>query len=198
STSVSVRLGDGLGGFSGTTTVLVGTTPRFAAIGDFNNDGNQDLASANFDANTVSIRLGDGLGGFSGTTNVGVGTQPFGLAIGDFNNDGTQDFASANFGANTVSIRLGGCSTSTAANVSVSGRVLTADGRGLRNAIVTLTDQQGVTRRSITSSFGYYRFEDIEAGQTYVVAVSSKRYQFTPRVISVTDELNDLNFTAEN
>ena len=33
-----------------------------------------------------------------------------------------------------------------AAEVSVSGRVTTSDGRGLRNAVVSLTDQQGVTR----------------------------------------------------
>lgn len=35
--------------------------PVGVAIGDFNNDGNQDLASANGSGDTVSIRLGDGL-----------------------------------------------------------------------------------------------------------------------------------------
>ena len=78
----------------------------------------------------------------------------------------------------------------------MTGRVLTNDGRGLRNAIVTLTVSQGVTRRVITSSFGYYRFENVEAGQTYVMAVASKRYQFPPRVISVADELTDVDFIA--
>lgn len=86
----------------------------------------------------------------------------------------------------------------TAAGVTVGGRVLTSNGRGLRNAIVTLTDTAGVTRRAVTSSFGYYRFEDVEAGQTYVIAVRSKRYQFTPRVISVTDELTDVDFVANS
>jgi hypothetical protein len=105
--SVSIRLGDGLGGFSGITNVSVGALPFGIAIGDFNNDGNQDIAATNFNANTVAIRLGDGLGGFSGTTAVSVGTNPLSIAIGDFDNDGKQDFAATNFNAATVSIRLG-------------------------------------------------------------------------------------------
>ena len=84
----------------------------------------------------------------------------------------------------------------TAAGVSISGRVTTPNGNGLRNAILTLTDSTGNVRTTITSSFGYYRLDDIEAGQTYVIAVSSKRYQFAPRVLSVADELTDLDFTA--
>ena len=77
------------------------------AIGDFNNDGKQDIASANYGSNNVSIRLGDGAGNFSGTTDVIVGTNPHSVAIGDFNNDGNQDFAAANAISNNVSIRLG-------------------------------------------------------------------------------------------
>ncbi len=74
----------------------LGNAPLSVAVGDFNNDGKQDIAAANFNANTVSIRLGDGLGGFSGTTDVGVGDESFIGAIGDFNNDGNQDIATAN------------------------------------------------------------------------------------------------------
>lgn len=84
----------------------------------------------------------------------------------------------------------------TAAAVSVSGRILNADGAGVRNAIVTLTDQNGVTRRMLTGSFGYYRFEDVQSGGTYVGAVSSKRYQFAPRTIVVSDEVSDFDFVA--
>jgi FG-GAP-like repeat len=105
--TVSIRLGDGLGGFSGSTEVSVGFTPYSVAIGDFNGDGKQDLAVANRDSNTVSIRLGDGLGGFSGSTEVAVGGGPISVAIGDFNSDGKQDLAVANRDSNTVSIRLG-------------------------------------------------------------------------------------------
>ena len=73
------------------------SAPNSVAIGDFNNDGKQDLAAANFGSPTFSIRLGDGAGGFTGTTEVSVGSAPYSLAIGDFNNDGKQDIATANF-----------------------------------------------------------------------------------------------------
>ncbi len=107
--TVSIRLGDGLGGFTGSTEVSVGSGPVSLAIGDFNGDGNQDLAVANQYSNTVSIRLGDGLGGFTGATEVSVGHQPYSVAIGDFNGDGKQDLAVANvyLTDSTVSIRLG-------------------------------------------------------------------------------------------
>jgi hypothetical protein len=105
--TVLIRLGDGAGGFSGTSTVTVGSNPYSVAIGDFNNDGKQDFATANIGSANVSIRLGDGAGNFSGTTTVGVGTSPQEVAIGDFNSDGKQDFATANVGSANVSIRLG-------------------------------------------------------------------------------------------
>lgn len=85
----------------------------------------------------------------------------------------------------------------TAANAYVSGRILTANGNGLRSAIISLTDNQGNVRTAISSALGYYRFDDVEAGQTYTVSVSSKRYQFAPRVVSVTDSISDFDFVAE-
>jgi hypothetical protein len=53
----------------------------------------------------------------------------------------------------------------TAASVSVSGRVMTASGRGIRNVIITMTDSQGNERTATTSSVGYYRFDNIAAGK---------------------------------
>ena len=84
----------------------------------------------------------------------------------------------------------------TAAGVEITGRVMTPDGRGLRNAIVSMTDSQGVTRTATTSSFGYYRFEDVEVGATYVVAVQSRRFRFAPRIVQVFDALTDVDFTG--
>ncbi|MGB4990441.1 MAG: FG-GAP-like repeat-containing protein [Pyrinomonadaceae bacterium] len=116
SINVSIRLGDGAGGFTSPTVpqVTVGTFPFSVAIADFNNDGNQDFATANSNPNNVSIRLGNGAGGFTSPTvaQVSVGTFPRSVAIGDFNNDGRQDFAAANSSSNNVSIRLGGCTDS--------------------------------------------------------------------------------------
>ena len=84
----------------------------------------------------------------------------------------------------------------TAANVSISGRVTTTNGAGLRNAVVTLTDSAGNTRTARTGSFGYYSFNEVEAGQTYTIAVNSKRFVFASQVVSVSDSITDLDFTA--
>ncbi|MBP6003015.1 MAG: VCBS repeat-containing protein [Pyrinomonadaceae bacterium] len=93
--------------FSDSADVSVGTFPFSVAVGDFNNDGKQDIAVANSNSATLSVRLGDGLGTFFPVTDVAVGSGPFLVAVGDFNNDGNQDIASANINANNVSIRLG-------------------------------------------------------------------------------------------
>jgi len=84
----------------------------------------------------------------------------------------------------------------TAANVSISGRV-TVGKSGLSRAVVTLTDMNGETRSVTTGLFGSFRFDDLTAGATYVVSVNHKRYTFTPRVVSILDDLTELYFTAE-
>ncbi len=87
--------------------VPTGLSPRAIAVGDFNHDGKQDMAVANFNAGTVSILLGNGDGTFQPHRDYAVGTQPVFVAAGDLNNAGKLDLAVANFGSNTVSILLG-------------------------------------------------------------------------------------------
>lgn len=82
----------------------------------------------------------------------------------------------------------------TAANVSISGRVFAENNQGLRNAVVTLTDSNGQTHTTRTTSFGYFTFEEIEVGQTVIIGVRSKRFQFAPQVFSVNEQLEGLNF----
>jgi hypothetical protein len=80
----------------------------------------------------------------------------------------------------------------TAANVTVGGRVLTAENQGVRNAIVMLTDSSGNTRSVRTNTFGYFAFEEVEVGQTYILSARSKEFNFASRVLSVNDEITDL------
>lgn len=84
----------------------------------------------------------------------------------------------------------------TAANVSISGRVLTAGGRGIANARVALIDSFGIPRTVATNPFGYYSFADVPAGQTYIVMASAKGYVFDTQTISVADDITGLNFIA--
>lgn len=101
----------------------------------------------------------------------------------------------ADYGNNRV-LRFSAASP-TAASVSISGRVLINSKRGLSNAFVYLTDSEGNTRTARTSSFGYYHFEGVPAGQTVVVTVVSKRFQFAPQVVNLNEEVTELNFVAE-
>ncbi len=84
----------------------------------------------------------------------------------------------------------------TAANVSISGRVMTAAGRGLPRTTVILTDMNGSSRTATTSMFGYFRFDDVQVGETYILTAVSKGYQFQQQTISVLDEMSDLDFIA--
>ena len=89
---------------------------------------------------------------------------------------------------------------STAASASISGRVLTADGAGIRNAKVTITGNSLIEPRIVTTgSFGYFTFEGLATGETYVVTVNSQRYTFsTPsRVVSLVDNVTDADFVAD-
>lgn len=86
----------------------------------------------------------------------------------------------------------------TAAEVIVSGRVLTADGRGIRNVLVTMVKSNGESRAVLSSQFGYFRFTDVAAGETCIFSVSAKRYTFSqPTLVrSIMEDADDLIFTA--
>ena len=82
----------------------------------------------------------------------------------------------------------------TASTVTVTGRVLTPDGRGLTNARVTLTDTFGGVRSALTGGFGYFTFTEVESGQMYVFSVISKRFEFAPQVLMVMNDIENLDF----
>ena len=85
----------------------------------------------------------------------------------------------------------------TAASVSISGRVLTAFGRGVSRTIVSLTDTRGRVKSARTNQFGYYRFTDVEVGETYIINARHKNYKFRPQAVSINDSLTNMNLIAE-
>ncbi len=88
----------------------------------------------------------------------------------------------------------------TAALVSVSGRVTTAEKQGIPRATLLLTDQSGETRSAVTNSFGYFNFADVSAGGTYVLTVQSKKFRFGngTLVLFLADSVNDVIFVADS
>ena len=99
------------------------------------------------------------------------------------------------FGGN--SFVYGDIQSTIATNVSVSGRVVTAAGRGVASARIRMTDAVGATRFAVTNPFGYYRFLNVATNASYTFNVTHKRYVFAPQTILLQNELNNLNFTAQ-
>jgi hypothetical protein len=109
SNNITVLLGNGSGGFTPAvgSPIAVGTGPTSVAVGDFNGDGNQDLAIVSTEGNSVTILLGNGVGEFTAAAGSPYSVPfPQSLAVGDFNGDGFQDLAIAN-GYNNVTVLLG-------------------------------------------------------------------------------------------
>src|SRR5205085_9417158 len=87
-----------------------------------------------------------------------------------------------------------------ASNLSLAGRVVNADGHGIRNARVMLSDASGSQPQMIqTGSFGYFSFEGLQAGRSYIVTVNAKRYTFNvpSRAVNLIDNLSDFDFVAD-
>lgn len=117
-----------------------------------------------------------------GLSPVTFGNSPMGQGVVD---GGNQQLLTSYQSGN---IQIG----STASGVSISGRVLTPNGQGLRNAVVSLIDQEGIRRIATTSSFGVFTFENVDVGETYLITVGSKRFRFAPVFIPVVDTITDL------
>ncbi len=89
--------------------------------------------------------------------------------------------------------------TTTAGDVSLSGRVTTANGAGIRGVVVTISGGNLESPISTTSSsFGRYTFNQLDAGQSYVVSVSGRRYTFVnpTLIVNLEDNAQNVDFVA--
>ncbi len=88
----------------------------------------------------------------------------------------------------------------TSAPVTVAGRVLSPNGNGIGNAVITLSDAAtGATLVARSSPFGYYRFDGVAWGRTYIAEIRSKSHSFQIPVREITafDDIADLDFIAD-
>jgi cysteine-rich repeat protein len=69
------------------------SAPAEVVSADFDNDGHQDLATANSAGQSISILLGDGTGIFERQAEVEIGQFVTFVVAGDFDGDGNQDLA---------------------------------------------------------------------------------------------------------
>ncbi|MFT5324045.1 MAG: subtilisin-like proprotein convertase family protein [Planctomycetaceae bacterium] len=95
--------------YTAATTVTVPQGPTDLVSGDFNGDGNVDLAIAGSTENLVAVLLGGGDLSFSvpATIPLTAALQPESLQTADLNGDGFLDLAVANLNSDDVSVLLG-------------------------------------------------------------------------------------------
>ena len=116
---------------AGNSPIGVGDGPISVAVGDFNGDGNWDLAVANAVDNTITVLLGDGKGGFSPSP--ANGGKPFAtganlttaIAVADVNGDHHADIVYTDIPGGLSGL-IGGITGGVGANASV----LLGDGTG--------------------------------------------------------------------
>jgi hypothetical protein len=104
---VNILLGNGDGTFHQGATYPGESSPASIAVGDFNRDGKQDFAVANFEGTGISVWLGNGDGTFQPAVDYAT-PFPIWVTVADLNGDGKLDLAAANFGpAAGASVLLG-------------------------------------------------------------------------------------------
>jgi hypothetical protein len=89
--AVVVLLGNGDGTFLAPASYAVGQNPRQVALGDFDKDGDTDIASANNDFGNTSVLLNHGDGTFAAALTYPGGQR--GIVTADFDGDSNLDLA---------------------------------------------------------------------------------------------------------
>jgi hypothetical protein len=107
SDGVSVLLGNGDGSFASERRFPVGVVPRALIGGDFDGDGNLDIATANYSSGDVSILLGNGDGSFAPERRFDGASSVRSILAGDFDENGHLDLVTANYNSGGISVLLG-------------------------------------------------------------------------------------------
>jgi len=79
------------------------------------------------------------------------------------------------------------------------GSVINLNGRGMGGVTITATNElTGEVKRVNTTSFGYYKIEELEIGTLYTVRVASKRHQFfdAERTLVIEDNMQGFDFVG--
>lgn len=111
SDDITVLMGSGGGKFTETRNIPVGASPTNMTMGDFDNDGYQDLAIS-LDGGFVSIMMNNHDGTFRKSVEIPVGQNPTSPVAADFNEDGSLDLMIANQTSHNISILLNAPGTS--------------------------------------------------------------------------------------
>ncbi|HUA15785.1 MAG TPA: VCBS repeat-containing protein [Verrucomicrobiae bacterium] len=103
-TSVVVYMNTGRGTFNNPITIAGTTGATAVAVGDFNQDGNLDIAFTLSTAAQVGVAYGNGKGGFATPRLYAVDGLADSIAVGDYDDDGKPDIATLSDASKRVTI----------------------------------------------------------------------------------------------
>lgn len=85
-----------------------------------------------------------------------------------------------------------------AANASVSGRLVTPSGKAVANAqVMVINTTTGSIKTVTSSSFGYFKVEELPVGNLYVLQVVSREYQFPIQNFTLNEDIAEWEIQAD-
>src|SRR5579863_708606 len=187
-----------------------GAEPAQIVTGDFNRDGNLDLAIADTQRGGVNVLLGNGDGTFQPPIRLNV-SSPYALAVGDVNGDGIPDLLVQQLGAaGDLYVYLGNGDGTFHVKVRypvlaypVAIAVADLNGDGKLDIVVTNSNQEQKNEGYITILFGngdgtFTRRAHYSAGRTpYGVAVGDLNGDGHPDIVVANDNaFNDADLNT--
>lgn len=137
----------------------------------------------------VTIRFNVAANAPGGQTPLTFGDSPVTRAVSDVDANSLP----SNFQDGAVNILA-----PTAATASVAGRVTDTSGRAISRARVTISGPGGPIGYAMTNAFGYYRFANMPVGDTYVISVDHKSFQFAiaSQIFTLFEDTETVDFTG--
>lgn len=162
------------------------------------NTANKGGGITSFEGSTTLRNLT--ISGYTGTTSGGIAAfcSDFGSASVSLTNVTVTD----NRATSTISVNCAGginngTCTLSAASVTLRSTIVAGNTVAATNVLISMTGSNSETRAVLTDSLGYYLFDEAEAGQTYIVSASRKRYHFIMpmQVLFAGENLTEVDFT---
>ncbi len=161
--------------------ISLGFTPGAAVFGDFNGDGNPDIAVTDKTNGNIDILLGGSVGSFSTPVAYAVGSNPIAVTVGEVDGDGNPDLVVANNASSTVTVWHGTSNGTFTAPVTytvsspTAVRIADLNGDGYSDIVVTTLNSSYLSvllnAGSGSTSGTFY-----PTAQTYAVPSSTAHY----------------------
>lgn len=104
--TITIRLNNGLGSFSGGSTITMNDASEYLTMADIDGDGDLDMVMTVSNQNEVRIRLNNGQGTFAAGSTIQMLYFPSCVVTADVDADGDLDLITANTSSSMVDVRL--------------------------------------------------------------------------------------------